>query len=82
MKARLLRGASRAKPAEPGTRRRVYLEGPMTRQHAYEVLGLAEGANERDIVKARGALIEKLEPGRDRAAEAALIDQAKNLLLG
>jgi hypothetical protein len=81
MKARLLRGASRAKPAKPEKRRRVYLEGAMTRQHAHEVLGLAEGANEREIVKAHRALTEKLKPDRDRAAGAALIDQARDLLL-
>jgi hypothetical protein len=76
------RSASRAKSPEPELRRRVYVEGPMTRQHAFEVLGLPTDANERQVVKAHRALLEKTSASHGGGGAAvALIDQAKALLL-
>jgi hypothetical protein len=81
MRARFV-GASRAKPAAGESRRRVQVEGSMTRQYAYEVLGLATAAGEREIVKAHRALIKKHHPDHGGStAEAALINQAKDVLL-
>jgi len=75
-------GASRAKPAGGETRRRVHFDGAMTREHAFEVLGLASAAGEREIVKAHRALIKRHHPDRGGStAEAALINQAKDMLL-
>jgi hypothetical protein len=70
-------GASNSKPGEPESRRRVRVEGSMTRQHAYEILGVTPAATEREILAAHSALIE----GRGSAAEAKLINQAKDTLL-
>ena len=75
-------GASRAKPGDGEPRRRVHLEGAMTREHAYEVLGLASAAGVREIVRAHRALIKKHHPDRGGStAQAALINQAKDTLL-
>jgi len=75
-------GASRAKPSGGQSRRRVHVEGAMTREAAYEVLGLASAAGKREIIKAHRALIKKHHPDRGGStAEAALINQAKDMLL-
>jgi DnaJ domain len=75
-------GASRAKPSEGESRRRVHLEGSMTREHAYEVLGLASAAGTREILRAHRALIKKHHPDRGGStAQAALINRAKDTLL-
>jgi hypothetical protein len=75
-------GASRAKPDDGETRRRVHVEGAMTREHAYEVLGLASAAGTREIVRAHRALIKKHHPDRGGStAQAALINRAKDTLL-
>jgi hypothetical protein len=74
-------GASRAKPGGE-TRRRVHVEGAMTREHAYEVLGLGSAAGTREIVRAHRALIKKHHPDRGGStAQAALINRAKDTLL-
>jgi hypothetical protein len=75
-------GASRAKPGDGETRRRVHVEGSMTREHAYEVLGLVSAAGTREIVRAHRALIKKHHPDRGGStAQAALINRAKDTLL-
>ena len=58
-------------------------DGPMTRERAYATLGLEIGASEAEIHNAHRAMIKKYHPdhgGTD--AQAALINQAKDLLLG
>jgi hypothetical protein len=75
-------GASRTEPSGGESRRRVSLDGPMTQQHAYEILGLAGAAEKREIIKAHRALIKKHHPDHGGStAEAALINQAKDTLL-
>jgi hypothetical protein len=75
-------GASRAKPAGGQSRPPAEVAGTMTRQHAYEVLGLASVAGEPEIVKAHRALIKKHHPDHGGStARAALINQAKDVLL-
>jgi len=58
-------------------------DGPMTRERAYATLGLEAGASEAEIHNAHRTMIKKYHPdhgGTD--AQAALINQAKDLLLG
>src|ERR1700678_2367204 len=75
-------GASRAKPRGEQSRPPADVEETMTRQHAYEVLGLASVAGKREIVEAHRALIKKHHPDHGGStARAALINQAKDTLL-
>jgi hypothetical protein len=78
--------AAQRKPAGPGATggspppRRT--GGPMTRDEAYQVLGLAPGANEADIRAAHRRLMRGAHPdsgGSDWLA--ARINQARDILL-
>ncbi len=58
-------------------------DGPLTRDQAYEILGLPEGASREDIVAAHRALMKKFHPDHGGStARAARINQAKDVLLG
>jgi hypothetical protein len=79
----LLVALRRTGPSQAASRRAPQ-RGAMSRADALLVLGLAEGATKRDIVRAHRELIRKVHPDTPGGSTylASQINQAKDVLLG
>ena len=75
-------GWREADEGELQARRSAGGSGAMTRDEAYEVLGLAKGASAEEIIRAHRALMKKFHPDHGGStALAARVNQAKDVLL-
>jgi hypothetical protein len=75
-------GWREADEGQTEARRSAGGSGAMTRDEAYEVLGLAKGASAEEIIRAHRALMKKFHPDHGGStALAARVNQAKDVLL-
>jgi len=75
-------GWREADEGQTQARRSAGGSGAMTRDEAYEVLGLAKGASAEEIIRAHRALMKKFHPDHGGStALAARVNQAKDVLL-
>jgi len=71
-----------ANKGDGDARPRGWRDGPLSRDEAYEILGLAKGAGREEIIAAHRSLMKKLHPDHGGStALAARVNQAKDVLL-